>query len=210
MSPEALADSSLQVIDLRSWQDFRRNHLPGALWTKTGAFFCASIGSYVTPENELALICREADLDRLQRSLMRIGLDKLVGWCSIEAFEARIAEADAALGLVETREMTAETLKATLDSGASLQILDVRRGDEFEAGHLDGAVNIPHTRLMEAPDRVPGPAEDGDGMLVHCLAGVRSATACSALQRDGHEVINLAGGWGAWRKVAPTEPAKRH
>jgi hydroxyacylglutathione hydrolase len=91
MTPEDLARTTLQVIDLRAWDPFRANHLPGALWTKTGAFFCASIGSYVTPDQELALICQEDDLDRLRRCLVRIGLDKLVGWCSLKEFEASIA-----------------------------------------------------------------------------------------------------------------------
>lgn len=209
MTPEDLARTTLQVIDLRAWEPFRANHLPGALWTKTGAFFCASIGSYVTPDQELALICQEDDLDRLRRCLVRIGLDKLVGWCSLKEFEASIVGDSSSQLLVQTPEMTAEELKTTLDAETPLQILDVRRGDEFEAGHMAGAVNIPHTRLMDAPELIPAPAEGSAALLVHCLAGIRSATACSALQRDGHNVINLAGGWGAWQKVAPAETAKR-
>ena len=208
MSPEALAKSSLQLIDLRCWDDFRRNHLQGALWTKTGAFFCASIGSYVTPDQDLALICKEEDLDRLRRSLIRIGLDQVVAWCPIETFQAHVETASGASTMVSTPELSAAELLGRLESGASLPILDVRRGDEFEAGHLEGAVNIPHTRLMDAPERIPTTEKGSEPLLVHCLSGIRSAAACSALERDGHVVSNLAGGWAAWRKASSNEPAK--
>ena len=45
-------------------------------------------------------------------------------------------------------------------------------------------------------------------LLVHCLAGIRSATACSALRRDGHPAVNLAGGWTAWVANNPTHATK--
>ena len=91
-----------------------------------------------------------------------------------------------------TPEIQAEDVSSHL--AANLPILDVRRTDEYAAGHLDGAINIPHTRLMEHIEALP----HGDApILVHCLAGVRSATACSALERLGKHVVNLAGGWAA-------------
>ena len=206
--PEALLEKNLQVIDLRNWPAFREHHLPGALWSRTGAFFCASVGSYVEPEQQVALICKASDLDRLRRCLIRIGLDQLVAWCPSETFQAHVETASGASTMVSTPELSAADLLDRLESGASLPILDVRRGDEFEAGHLEGAVNIPHTRLMEAPERIPTTEKGSEPLLVHCLSGIRSAAACSALEREGHVVSNLAGGWAAWRKATSNEPAK--
>lgn len=203
LRPEELAGTEDQVIDLREWDSYRAAHLPGALWSRTGAFFCASVGSYVEPGRRMILVCREDDLDRLQRCLLRIGLDHVVGWCAMEDLESWLASPEGAEQAVDTPEIEAEELRDRLAEGEDLPVLDVRRGDEFEAGCLDGAVNIPHTRLMEALERVPGEPGDGRPILVHCLAGVRSATACTALEREGWSVINLAGGWKAWRRSAP-------
>jgi hydroxyacylglutathione hydrolase len=200
-TPEALAESGLQVIDLRPWDHFRAGHLPGSLWSKPGPFFAASIGSYVETSRELALVCAPEDVDRLHRGLARIGLDHVRCWCPIETFEAaRTDTADGGLEYARIREITAEQFIDARESGNAPRVLDVRRGDEFDAGHLDGAINIPHTRLMDASQSIPVPDDDA-GLLVQCLAGVRSAAACSALQRDGHTVTNLRGGWNAWRSA---------
>ena len=208
-APEELLDSTVQIVDLRSWDTFRAGHLPGALWTKAGAFFCASIGSYVLPEQEVVLICPEGQVERLQRALIRIGIDKVVGWCSDEDFEAfrQASEGDDS-PLERTLEIDAEALKARIDRGVPTQFLDVRRGDEFDAGHFESALNIPHTRLMSGQDQIPTTDEQSGPLLVSCRSGVRSAAACSALQRDGYTVINLAGGWLAWQGSTPKTAGK--
>lgn len=88
-------------------------------------------------------------------------------------------------------------LAQQLDSGTP--VLDVRRTDEYDAGHLQGAVNVPHTRLLEHLEDLP----DSDGpFMVHCQAGVRSAAACSMLARRGFEVLNIPAGWGGIEKTA--------
>lgn len=196
VSPKELADGQRIVVDLRPWDDFREQHLPGAIWSRTGPFFCASVGSYVQPEDSIALICNEDDLDRLTRCLVRIGLDRVEAYCTIDAFNSFVLTGDEVLR--STSEIAAEQVRAHLD--ANLPILDVRRTDEYDAGHLEGAVNIPHTRLMEHLSELP---QGDEPILVHCLAGVRSATACSALERLGKPVINLAGGWAALQKIEP-------
>jgi molybdopterin/thiamine biosynthesis adenylyltransferase/rhodanese-related sulfurtransferase len=80
-------------------------------------------------------------------------------------------------------------------------IVDVREPREFQAGHLEGAVNIPvaelATRLREIPSgRVPA---------FICRSGTRSLIACSVALRGGVEqAVNLEGGMLAW--VAEVDP----
>ncbi len=75
--------------------------------------------------------------------------------------------------------------------------LDVRAEDEYKAGAIDGAVNIP---LPELRDRI---VELPKGKLVcaYCLTGVRSYFACKIL--SGHQIqcLNLDGGYRFWRLV---------
>jgi hydroxyacylglutathione hydrolase len=92
-----------------------------------------------------------------------------------------------------TPEALRARLKARQDAPA---VLDVRARDEWESGHIEGAVNIPLAELSSRLDEVPsGP------LVAMCGSGYRSSIACSLLQRAGRrQVANLAGGWIAWEE----------
>jgi len=188
-TPEELDRDDRLIVDVRGWEAFAAGHLPGSLWSRTGAFFCASVGSYVMPEEKIALVCHPKDVARLTRCLVRMGLDHVEAWCSIDSFEEfRSRET---LPTVEIEDVHLDRLPEHIEAGTA--ILDVRRADEFEAGHLVGAVNIPHTKLLERLEEVP---DSDEPFLVHCQAGVRSAAACSILKRRGFRVLNIPAGWG--------------
>lgn len=93
------------------------------------------------------------------------------------------------------KELTAPELAAMLRKGTAL-VVDVREPDEFAAGHIPGAVNMPLSSFQ--PSRLP---DAGDRLLVlNCAAGRRSAMAlekCSAARAEID--THLAGGFGAWR-----------
>jgi rhodanese-related sulfurtransferase len=76
---------------------------------------------------------------------------------------------------------------------AGIPVLDVREDDEWQAGHIEGAVHIP---LSELPARI-GDVPDGQTLVV-CKAGGRSARAVLYLAQQGYEVVNLAGGMLDW------------
>lgn len=73
-------------------------------------------------------------------------------------------------------------------------VLDVRNLNEFEAGHLAGALNIPVDELRFRMDEVPR----GRPIVVHCRSGFRSHLALRVLRENGWtDVRNLSGGWVA-------------
>jgi rhodanese-related sulfurtransferase len=74
------------------------------------------------------------------------------------------------------------------------RVLDVREPDEWEAGHIDGALHIP---LAELPARVGELSPDED-LVVVCRVGARSARAVAWLLNQGYDAVNLDGGMGAW------------
>jgi protein disulfide-isomerase len=79
-------------------------------------------------------------------------------------------------------------------------ILDVRTPEEFQAGHISGAVNLD----FNAPDfQTKAAALDrSKTYLVHCASGVRSARACDKLNHlDFPNLYNLPGGFRAWAKA---------
>ena len=77
-------------------------------------------------------------------------------------------------------------------------ILDVREIDEYQSGHVPGAINIPLSELQERASE----AAIGDVVYVVCQAGGRSARACQFLtdldELRATTFVNVAGGTGAW------------
>jgi phage shock protein E len=85
-------------------------------------------------------------------------------------------------------------------------ILDVRTSQEYQAGHLPGAVNLD----VNAPDFKAKVAEldKGKAYLIHCAAGVRSTKACEILdQLEFPKLYNLTGGLKAW--VSAGQPVEK-
>lgn len=93
------------------------------------------------------------------------------------------------------REITPGQLASLLQAGTAL-VVDVRESDEFAAGHIPGAINLPLSgfRASQLPD------SGGRQIVLNCAAGRRSAMALDKCARAQAEVdTHLAGGFGAWR-----------
>jgi rhodanese-related sulfurtransferase len=93
-------------------------------------------------------------------------------------------------------EITATELKARLDQGADIQIIDVREPHEFEIARIPGTRLIPLAQVVKRINEIDPEKET----VVHCKLGGRSAKAIKALQDAGFggRLINLKGGITAW------------
>jgi NADPH-dependent 2,4-dienoyl-CoA reductase/sulfur reductase-like enzyme/rhodanese-related sulfurtransferase len=85
---------------------------------------------------------------------------------------------------------------------AQTLVLDVRSEGEFDHGHLEGALNVPHTALRDRVEEVRTAAA-GRGVSVHCASGVRSHIATRVLLAAGIDARNLSGGWLTLTAVHP-------
>ncbi len=81
-----------------------------------------------------------------------------------------------------------------------IELIDVRRPYEFEAGHLEGARNIEMNELTAAAERI----DREHPVLFYCRTGNRSGMAAAAFREAGFDAYNLAGGIEAW--VAENRP----
>jgi phage shock protein E len=72
------------------------------------------------------------------------------------------------------------TAKALVAAGA--KVVDVRTPEEFTAGHVPGAINIPHDQLPRRAAEI-GPASTP--VVLYCRTGRRSGIAAEALQKAG-------------------------
>lgn len=102
-------------------------------------------------------------------------------------------------------EITATELKARLDRGDSIQLIDVREPHEYEIARIPDTALIPLGQVANRMNEIDPNRET----VVHCKMGGRSAKAIETLQRAGFtgRLINLKGGITAWsNEVDPSVP----
>ncbi len=87
----------------------------------------------------------------------------------------------------------------------SAVILDVRRAEERDRGHLPGSIHIPLDELRSRLDELPRDRE----IIAHCHTGQRSYFACRLLAQHGFRVRNLTGSWRTL-SMARDLPARDH
>ena len=102
------------------------------------------------------------------------------------------------------RDVDVTALKTALDAGQVPVLVDVRSAEEYAAGHVKGARNIPvgqvQGRLAELE------AYKGGDVYVICQSGGRSAKASATLAAAGYKAVNVTGGTGGWvKKGYPVE-----
>ena len=92
--------------------------------------------------------------------------------------------------------ITAEEAKRIMDSEEGYIILDVRAQEEYDEGHIPGAILIPHTEIEARAEEV---LTDKDQLiLVYCRSGRRSKIAAEALVELGYTNIKEFGGIIDW------------
>lgn len=92
--------------------------------------------------------------------------------------------------------ITAEEAKVLMESETGYLILDVREQDEYDAGHIPGAILIPYTQIeVEAPEKL---TDKDQLILVYCRSGRRSKIAAEALVELGYTNIREFGGIIDW------------
>ncbi|WP_129641285.1 rhodanese-like domain-containing protein [Peristeroidobacter agariperforans] len=91
----------------------------------------------------------------------------------------------------------ASLLKRIEKKDTSMLILDVRTPEEFAAGHVPGAINIPYTHL---PSRISEVADAADkDIVLYCTIGVRAEKGAERLRENGFQkLLHLDGDMKAW------------
>lgn len=102
-------------------------------------------------------------------------------------------------------EISVTELKARLDNGDDIQVVDVREANEVAVAKLPNSIHIPLAQVINRMSEIDPNRET----VVHCKMGGRSARAIQALQQAGFtgNLLNLKGGITAWSNdVDPSVP----
>jgi len=93
-----------------------------------------------------------------------------------------------------TKSISASEVEGKLQQGIPLHILDVREDEEWESGHIPGAMHIPLGSIGQRHAEL----DKGIETIVVCRSGNRSGLACELLEELGCDVVNMTGGMLQW------------
>jgi hydroxyacylglutathione hydrolase len=178
-------DSGEWIVDLRERRAFARAHIAGTISIELGDPFSTYLGWTIPWGVPLTVIGDHPEqVTEAQLQLTRIGIDQ------IAAAATGPTEALASDGKISSYRVTDfGGLAAEWDRPGTV-ILDVRRPDEWQRSHLNGAVHIPFWELEQRTAEVPA-----GQVWVHCASGFRASIGASILDRAGREVVHVDDDW---------------
>ena len=101
------------------------------------------------------------------------------------------------------RKISMDQAVAMMEKESGYIILDVRRPDEFAAGHIPGAINVPNESIGK--DEIAELPNKSQLILVYCRSGRRSKEAAEKLVKLGYTNIVEFGGILDWKGETVTE-----
>lgn len=196
LEPGAVLDAQRRgavVLDTRAEDDFGTAHVPLAVNIGLSGQFAAWAGTILGLDSELVVVADDDDhVHEAWVRLARVGIERVGGYLAGGMRSWRRAD----FPVTRVPQISVDQLDALLaDHGRRIQIVDVRRRGEWEAGHLDGARHKPLDRLSTVMDDL----DRALPVAAYCKGGYRSSVATSLLRRAGFEdVLNVSGGFDAW------------
>ena len=96
------------------------------------------------------------------------------------------------------KSINAEELKAKLDAGEELILVDCREQEEWDEDHIPNAIFMPLSTFQENFNKL----DSNKQIIMQCRSGKRSLTACQILQENDYEdLTNLEGGILRWKEL---------
>ena len=97
-------------------------------------------------------------------------------------------------------EISVSDAKVLFDKGGTI-FVDCRTEEEYEMGHIPGAINIPRGLLeFKVADKIP---DKQASIVIYCMVGGRGCLATCTLCNMGYKnAKNMDGGWLAWEKAS--------
>jgi hydroxyacylglutathione hydrolase len=172
------------VVDLRQRRAFARSHVTESISVELGDSFATYLGWVMRWGTPLTLIGDSAgQVAEAQRQLTRIGIDRLQA-------AATGGTDELAGGRLSSYPVSDFAALAARWGQDGIVAVDVRRPDEWQAGHIAGAVHIPFWEVEARTGEVP------QGQVwVYCASGLRASIGASLLDRAGRHVVHVDDNW---------------
>jgi hydroxyacylglutathione hydrolase len=196
MTAEAFAERARKraavILDIRAFDAFGGQHIPGAWHIDYSANFSTFAGWILPADTEILLVAdSDAQTKEAAVLLRRVGLDYVTGFLDGGMLSWNMA----GLQTENVIQLSSQDLNQLMRSNERAIIIDVRTPQEFEALHIPGALNIPFPDLRLRHAELPRNAT----IALICGTGMRSSIAASILQRcEFKDIRNVAGGMNGY------------
>ncbi|GEP51006.1 MBL fold metallo-hydrolase [Flavobacterium noncentrifugens] len=183
---EALANASEAIVlDVRHENDYVKSHIPNSIFIGIQGNFAPWVGALIMDVKQpLLIVAPEGREKETITRLSRVGFDNSLGYLNggMAAWEAAGFETDS-MDSVSPEQFASDYSENTI-------VVDARKPGEFEAEHVEAAINLPldtiNNHISEIPDAP---------FYLHCAGGYRSVIMGSILKSRGiHNFINVEKG----------------
>ncbi len=185
--------SGAVILDTRPAAQFAAGHAASSIQVGLSGQFASWAGIVIGLDTDIVLLAEDEQAASEARTrLARVGIERVTGAVA-EGLSGWVASG---LPVATLNQIDAGELRSGQVDG--VQLLDVRRAPEWQAGRIPGAILKPLDSLSRSLDDL----DPARRTVVHCKGGYRSTIACSLLQKAGFsDVYNLAGGYDAWASL---------
>ena len=184
------------ILDVRTQQDFIKNHIPGSIFIGLNGGFAPWVGALITNiQQPILLVVPEGASEEAITRLARVGYDNTLGYLEggINAWMASGKETD------QITSISAEEFSVK-NKEFKHQVLDVRKDGEYTSMHLKGDL-VQHFALdyiNQQMDQI----DANKTYHIYCAGGYRSVIAASILKARGyHKIIDISGGFASLKKT---------
>jgi len=191
---ETIANSTEAIIlDVRHENDFVKAHIPNSIFIGIQGNFAPWVGALIGDVNQkILLVTPEGKEEETITRLSRVGFDHVLAILKggIDAWTASGYDVES-IHSISPEQFSAEFNEESI-------VVDSRKPGEYEAEHVENAINIPldnvNTRFSEVPTE--------KDFFMHCAGGYRSVIMASILKSRGiHNIINVEKGMSGIRNT---------
>jgi len=179
-------DTAAVILDVRHENDFVKSHIPRSIFIGIQGNFAPWVGSLImNTKQPLLLLTSEGMEQETITRLSRVGFDNVLGYLKggIPAWKASGFETDN-INSISPEQFAIELSDKSI-------VVDARKTSEFDAEHVEKAINIPLDTVNSHLESVP----KNEDFYLHCAGGYRSVIMASILKSRGfHNLINIEKG----------------
>jgi len=173
------------ILDVRSKTEFVKGFIPNSIFIGLDGSFAPWVGALIADMKQPILIVAPPRRNKeTVKRLARVGYDNSIGYLKggFESWKAAGKEIDT----IET--VGADTFVKTYQKNPSINILDVRKPNEWEAAHVENSQNFP----LDFINKHMAEVNKTTTYYMHCRSGYRSTVAASILKARGFQnLINV-------------------
>lgn len=187
---ETAKNSGALVLDVRNNKKFAQGFIPQSVNVGLDGDFAPWVGALIIDVNQpLLLVTDKGSEEEAVTRLSRVGFDNVLGYLegSFEAWEKSGKETDV------VNRISASYFEKEIE-GKEVTILDVRKENEYNAEHIEGAYSRPLAYINEWINEI----NQEEHFYIHCAGGYRSMMAAGILMARGYRnFTEIEGGFNA-------------